>query len=406
VCLLLWGSRSRPLINYTVSLELSRTYPTSSIPPHRRVRMQSLVMVLTFVALTFICWGNYGPLMHEGQHEMGNNSLLAFTGVGMAYFLIAVVVPVIVLRTRGEKGKWTISGTAWSLSAGVAGALGALGIIMAFKNHGKPVYVMPLVFGCAPVVNTFVTMLMSRTWKEAGFVFYLGVVIVALGAAGVMRYKPVKTRVSYEKLESGLVRMEKQGIGEATGTFVEATREDIETKKEYASWRKSLPASPSEFSIVLMSIALTALCWGAYGPVLHRGQSKMAGSRLRPFLCVGLAYFLIAVIVPIAILVSTGGGLNWTVSGTLWSMGAGAAGAIGALGIILAFNFGGKPIFVMPLIFGCAPVVNTFTTMLIEKTLAHMPPAFMGSLGLVIVGAVTVLIFSPKSGPKPQPAAS
>ncbi len=47
---------------------------------------------------------------------------------------------------------------------------------------------------------------------------------------------------------------------------------------------------------------MAAFCWGVYGPVLHKGQMAMQGSRLRPFICVGLAYFLIAVLVPLALL--------------------------------------------------------------------------------------------------------
>jgi hypothetical protein len=82
-------------------------------------------------------------------------------------------------------------------------------------------------------------------------------------------------------------------------------------------------------------------------------------------------------------------------------MGAGAAGAIGALGIIMAFTFGGKPIFVMPLVFGCAPIVNTFTTMLAQGTLDQIELPFVGSLGLVITGAVMVLVFAPKAGHHP-----
>ena len=85
-------------------------------------------------------------------------------------------------------------------------------------------------------------------------------------------------------------------------------------------------------------------------------------------------------------------------AGFLWSMGAGGAGAIGALGIIMAFNFGGKPIFVMPLVFGCAPIVNTFTTMLSQGTLSEIELPFVASLGLVITGAVMVLVFAPKPG--------
>jgi hypothetical protein len=148
--------------------------------------------------------------------------------------------------------------------------------------------------------------------------------------------------------------------------------------------------------LIPLSIALAALCWGSYGPILHKGQMKMAGSRLRPFLCVGLAYFVIAVIVPLPLLqfFREPGGFN--LSGTAWSMAGGAAGAIGALGIIMAFNFGGKPIYVMPLVFGGAPVVNTFTTVLAEGTYSDLSPLFLASLIVVIAGATTVLVFAPR----------
>ena len=46
---------------------------------------------------------------------------------------------------------------------------------------------------------------------------------------------------------------------------------------------------------MLAAIALTAFCWGVYGPVLHFGRDYME-SALRPFVCVGLAYFLIVAV--------------------------------------------------------------------------------------------------------------
>ncbi|MCH2125051.1 MAG: hypothetical protein MK165_09670 [Pirellulaceae bacterium] len=314
-----------------------------------------LLLVLPFVALTFLSWGIYGPVLHLGQDAMDGSSLRPFICVGLAYFLVAVVIPLAVLRSRGETGNWTTGGTFWSLSAGVAGAIGALGIVLAFKNGGQPAYVMPLVFGLAPVVNTFTTMTMTRTYKEANAIFYVGVLLVATGAAGVLYFNAGGT-------ESNV------------GTL-----------------------SIVEFPIVLLAIALTALCWGAYGPVLHKGQMKMGGSRLRPFLCVGLAYFLIAVIVPAAVLGVWPEPGEWSISGTLYSLVAGSAGAVGALGIILAFNFGGKPVFVMPLVFGGAPVVNTFSTLLGQGKISQAPVMFFVSLGLVILGAVTVLVFAPKT---------
>ncbi|MFM8488186.1 MAG: hypothetical protein ACKOCH_17780, partial [Bacteroidota bacterium] len=87
----------------------------------------------------------------------------------------------------------------------------------------------------------------------------------------------------------------------------------------------------------------------------------MGGSRLRNFCCVGIAYFIIAVMIPVVTLESMHSGSSYTLNGMIWSILAGTAGAMGALGIILAFTFGGKPIFVMPLVFGFAPVINTIT---------------------------------------------
>jgi hypothetical protein len=340
---------------------------------------------------------------------MGDSSLRPFICVGMAYFLIAVLVPLGVLNTQGESGRWTISGAFWALTAGVVGAVGALGVIMAFKFRGSPVYVMPLVFGCAPVVNTFVTMLMARTYKEARPIFYGGVIIVALGAAGVMYFKPSSVNISVTENDGQITVIKKNTTDGSETKWVAASLDELQTdpKKNvaYKLYLRFKGPSPQQFLLVLASIATTALCWGSYGPVLHRGQSRMEGSRMRPFLCVGLAYFAIAVIAPLAILSAYDEPGEWfqhdSAWGIFWSLGAGGAGAVGALGIILAFNFGGKPIFVMPLVFGCAPVVNTFTTMLVQDTFGQMQTPFIAALGLVIFGAVTVLLTAPKSGPKP-----
>jgi len=88
---------------------------------------------------------------------------------------------------------------------------------------------------------------------------------------------------------------------------------------------------------------------------------------------------------------------TWDFGGTLWSTGAGALGALGALGTILAFTCGGKPFTVMPVVFGCAPVINTLATL----ALAHTPssavsPFFLAGMLIVAMGAATVLTFGPR----------
>jgi hypothetical protein len=387
--------------------------------------MRSFAAVLSAVVVTFLSWGFYGPVLHEGQlamqDEVGPSSLRPFICVGVAYFLIAVVVPVVLLFTQGEKGHWGLAGAIWSLAAGTAGAVGALGIIWAFKFRGNPVFVMPLVFGLAPVVNTLVTMGLTHTYRKAGYLFLAAVVVVAVGAAGVLVFKP---RLS--KAENGGTKTEvlERGDGKivvsltdedgVTTTTPPLTSEELASKHKgaYKAFRQYLRTKPLTFlelAAILVSIGLTALCWGCYGPTLHKGQMYMAGSRLRPFLCVGIAYFAIAVVVPMVILSSYNEPGQWTIVGTFWSLAAGAAGAVGALGIIVAFNFGGRPIYVMPLVFGGAPVVNTVTSVIHDGTFNQIGAPFYVSLLMVIMGAVCVLVFAPrpeKKAPAENKAAS
>jgi hypothetical protein len=157
----------------------------------------------------------------------------------------------------------------------------------------------------------------------------------------------------------------------------------------------------------------TALFWGTYGPVLQKGHMLMGSGRLRPFICVGIAYLLIAVIGPIIVMYLTGQemetksgyGLHhgWNFSGTMWSLAGGAVGALWAFFLIMALNYGGPggPIFIMPLVFGCAPVISTFTSMWMNKRLNEISPFFAAGLILVAAGAVTILLTAPK--PKAPP---
>ena len=146
---------------------------------------------------------------------------------------------------------------------------------------------------------------------------------------------------------------------------------------------------------VLFAIG-AALSWGVYGAMLHQGQVKL-GSPLRSLLCVGVASFLVGVLVPVAMLASQGqlSAQGWNAAGATTATVAGALGAIGAVCIILAFRSGGLPTYVMPLVFGGAPVVNVLFSMALhppEK--APNPLLYVGFL-LVVAGAAIVLYFKP-----------
>ena len=359
-----------------------------------------LPAILFFVAFTFLCWGTYGPVLHIGQELMDHSRWRPFMCVGLAYFLIAVVGPWMMLGGKNEKGRWTFSGTVWSFIAGIITSIGALGIILAFNFGGKPVYVMPLVFGCSPVVNTVVTMFMTGSHNRIRWPFYVAVLLVALGAAGVFIFKPKPVK-AHAAVSSEVVEQSRAFRAEA-----DASEEKAEEEKEEAAEETTDEESTSLFK-VLLSVFVTVICWGSYGPLLHRGQVKMENCRLRPFMCVGLAYFAVAVLVPLYILWKYGEPGRFGIQGTLWSLVAGALGAFGSLGIILAFTSGGKPVYVMPLIFGMAPVINTLTSMgksyMNSGEFGTIETPFIVSLCLVITGAVCVLLFAPRNKPAAPP---
>jgi peptidoglycan/LPS O-acetylase OafA/YrhL len=100
--------------------------------------------------------------------------------------------------------------------------------------------------------------------------------------------------------------------------------------------------------------------------------------------------------VPYFFLGELGEASSYLTRGTLWSILAGTFAACGALGIIMAFNFGGKPIFVMPLVFGGAPVVSTLTAVTMERQWGNVNPFFWTGLILIIAGAVMVLVLAPR----------
>jgi hypothetical protein len=148
-------------------------------------------------------------------------------------------------------------------------------------------------------------------------------------------------------------------------------------------------------SMVWVIFALGAvLSWGVYGVALHKGQTLL-GSPLKALLCVGGAYFLIGVLAPVIGLSGQGGVTGFNLGGTLWAGLGGALGAIGAVCIIYAFRAGGLPNYVMPLVFGGAPVINVLVSMASHppKT-APNPMLYLGFL-LAVVGAGMVLYFKP-----------
>jgi hypothetical protein len=144
---------------------------------------------VAFVGGAVLSWGIYGAMLHKGQVALGN-PMRALLCVGVAYFLIGVLIPAATLASQGELRGFNAAGTTTATVAGALGALGAACIIYSFRAGGSPLYVMPLVFGGAPLVNVLTATVLTPPKGEVNPLLYVGFVIAAVGAAMVLYYRP------------------------------------------------------------------------------------------------------------------------------------------------------------------------------------------------------------------------
>jgi hypothetical protein len=151
---------------------------------------------IIFVLMTVLTWGIYGVLLHAGQTAMGdavNGRYKAFLFVGIAYVIIAVIAPLIMMIINNSSFTFTTKGMSYSFLAGIVGAIGAFCVLLAFGANGTPSVVMSLVFAGAPIVNAVtalsvnpaITGLRSIKWQ-----FVLGILLAALGGYLVTLYRP------------------------------------------------------------------------------------------------------------------------------------------------------------------------------------------------------------------------
>lgn len=144
---------------------------------------------MVFVVGAIVSWGLYGPWLHKGQVALGS-PLRAFLCVGGAYFLVGVLVPAATLASQGQLKGWNTAGVTAATVAGVLGALGALSVIYAFRTGGSPVWVMPLVFAGAPIVNVLYSMWQHPPKAAPSPMLYVGFLLAAAGGYLVLHYKP------------------------------------------------------------------------------------------------------------------------------------------------------------------------------------------------------------------------
>src|SRR5690348_15544628 len=92
---------------------------------------------LAFAMMTVVTWGLYGAFLAKGAAGFNHDRMKAFVMVGVAYFLVAIVAPCILIAIRGTGFNFTDfpEGIKLSLFAGVLGAVGAFTALMALSAN-------------------------------------------------------------------------------------------------------------------------------------------------------------------------------------------------------------------------------------------------------------------------------
>ncbi len=116
----------------------------------------------------------------------------------------------------------------------------------------------------------------------------------------------------------------------------------------------------------LIYVLGAGLCWGTYVPLIQYGGRQLGNNRYGAFLCVGLAYFLIAVLFPLALFLFGEKTPDWKATGITFATLAGVAGALGALCVIFAAAAAlpEDRLYIAPLIFTLAPILNTLVSLI------------------------------------------
>ena len=151
---------------------------------------------LLFALMTVACWGLYGIFLHAGQVGMADKELgryKAFLFVGLAYLVTGVLGSLLVLKLNDADWSFASKGVVWSTAAGIAGAVGALGVILAFGAKGTPPVVMSIVFAGAPIVNAVLAMIVhppAGGLATLNWPFVLGIIMAAAGGCLVTLFRP------------------------------------------------------------------------------------------------------------------------------------------------------------------------------------------------------------------------
>lgn len=150
---------------------------------------------------------------------------------------------------------------------------------------------------------------------------------------------------------------------------------------------------------------MVAMCWGLYGPTLTNARSpNREWGPFKPYLFIGMAYLVIAIVGGAAMMKFVFND-NFDYTGRYapamkWGFLAGVLGAFGALFLTISLTkAGGRPSYVMPIVFGGAVSINAIVAYLSLHEGEKTNPLMWVGMGLVFIGVCLTAGFTPHGHP-------
>ena len=158
-------------------------------------------------------------------------------------------------------------------------------------------------------------------------------------------------------------------------------------------------------TFAIICALLVALCWGMYGPTLANARSPAREwGPFKPYVFIGVAYLVLA-IVGGSIMMKFAFNDNFDYTGKYapamkWGFFAGCLGALGALALTFSLTkAGGKPAYVMPIVFGGAVTVNAIAAFFSLHPGEKTNPLMWVGMVLVAIGICLTAGYTPHGHP-------
>jgi len=156
--------------------------------------MKFLLLPILFACGTALCWGLYGPMIQNARSSSGAWSpFKPYVFIGVAYLVWACGGGLAGMAAKGDSFNFLGEQNAamnWGFLAGSFGAFGALCLTSAMLSGGKPLFVMPIVFGGAVSVTAIVSVIQLKLIREASPLLWIGMIMVVVGVSLVAIYTP------------------------------------------------------------------------------------------------------------------------------------------------------------------------------------------------------------------------